>query len=97
MRINGFQDISSILESFNVGRPFREAPVKQGHNVDSSVSLSSFAQLMKTAQRQTVQGAKEREGRVAELMNQARSGTLKVDVSKLAEKLLSSSVINLGD
>jgi anti-sigma28 factor (negative regulator of flagellin synthesis) len=61
----------------------------------SSVSLSSFAEVLQSFQRTSAQAAKSRSDRVEQLADQAASGNLNVDVMKLASKLIDLNAINL--
>ena len=95
MRIDNFQNIPAILESLKVSGSSKTSLGRNEKNPSSSVTLSSFAETVKVFQRQAAQGEKSRAARVAELSLQEKSGTLKVDVSKLAEKLVDLNVMNL--
>ena len=96
MRINGFQNIPAILQSFQAGKSSQAAPASGGAS-DSEVSLSSFAEILQTLQRQVAKEAQARDVRVAELGQQIQSGQFNVDTTKIAEKLMNLGVLDIKD
>ena len=95
MRIDSFQNIPSILESFKVDRASSSNSGNEAANEVSSVSLSSFAEILKATQRRTAVEAQARSVRVEQLSKLLQSGNFKVDSMKLAEKLISSRIIDV--
>ena len=95
MRIDGFQNIPSILESFKADKTSSANPGNEVANEVSSVTLSSFAEILKATQRRTAVEAQARNLRVEQLSNQVQSGNFKMDPMKLAERLLNSRIIDI--
>jgi flagellar biosynthesis anti-sigma factor FlgM len=93
MRIDGFQNIPAILQSFKTEKTQNSNSESDGAS-SSSVSLSSFAEVLQSVQRQSAQSTKVRSARVDELSQQAQSGNLTVDVAKLAASLINLQVID---
>ena len=93
MRIDGFQNIPAVLQSFKIDKSLKSNPDNES-TPSSSVSLSSFAEVLQSLQRTSAQGAKVRSARVEELAQQAESGNLSVDVVKLANSLIDYQVID---
>lgn len=92
MKIDGFQNIPAILQSFQ-----KSALPSEKSEVDSpssSVSLSSFAEVLQSLQRQSAQTSQARAGKVDQLAQQVQSGNYQVDLNKLASKLVESNIID---
>ncbi len=92
MRIDGFQNIPAVLQSLKVDQPPKSAP--ENESGSSSVSLSSFAEVLQSLQRESAQTTKIRSAKVEQLAQQAQTGKLSVDLEKLASTLVSSHVID---
>ena len=94
MRINGFQNIPAVLQSFQGDKSLK--PLSEtGPESSSSVSLSSFAEVLQTLQRTSAQETKSRSNRVEKLAGQVASGNLPVDMMKLASRLVDLQVIDI--
>lgn len=93
MRIDGFQNVPALLQSFRADKSLQSNSDKEPAT-STSVSLSSFAEVLQSLQRSSAQGAKVRSSRVEELAQQAESGELSVDVVKLATSLIDLQVID---
>jgi flagellar biosynthesis anti-sigma factor FlgM len=92
MKIDGFQNIPAILQSYpkttsSISKSEIETP-------SSSVSLSSFAEVLQSLQRQSAQIAQSRVGKVDQLAQQAQTGNYQVDVNKLAAKIVESNIVD---
>jgi flagellar biosynthesis anti-sigma factor FlgM len=92
MKIDGFQNIPAILQSY----PKSTASTSKSEieSPSSSVSLSSFAEVLQSLQRQSAQIAQSSSGKVDQLAQQVQSGNYKVDVNKLAAKIVESNIID---
>jgi flagellar biosynthesis anti-sigma factor FlgM len=93
MRIDGFQNIPAVLQSLQTDKQSKANPESES-SPSSSVSLSSFAEVLQSLQRDSAQAAKTRSARVDQLAQQAQNGKLSVDLEKLATNLVSSQVID---
>jgi len=93
MRIDGFQNIPALLQSFKVDKSLKPQSGNEKEN-SSSVSLSSFAEVLQSLQRTSAQAAESRSSRVEQLAGQVASGNLSVDVMKLASRLVDLQVID---
>jgi flagellar biosynthesis anti-sigma factor FlgM len=93
MRIDGFQNIPALLHSSKVDKTVKPLSGNEAER-SSSVSLSSFAEVLQSLQRTSAQAAKSRSGRVEQLADQVASGNLPVDAMKLASRLVDLQVID---
>ena len=93
MRIDGFQNIPSILQSFKPDKSVNSNPENETSS-SSSVSLSSFGEVLQSLQRESAQSTRLRSARVEQLTKDAQSGDLEVDMVKLATSLINSRVID---
>jgi flagellar biosynthesis anti-sigma factor FlgM len=93
MRIDGFQNIPAILQSFKADKSTKSNSGNDEGD-SSSVSLSSFGEILQSLQRESAQADKTRNARVDQISQQVQSGNFAVDAEKLAAKLLDLSVIN---
>lgn len=94
MRIDGFQNIPSILQSFQSSPPPKTEPQNEAGQSAASVSLSSFAEVLQNLQREAAQAAVIRNDKVEQLSQQAQNGKLSVDLDQLASKLVDAQVVN---
>jgi flagellar biosynthesis anti-sigma factor FlgM len=94
MRIDGFQNIPALLHSSKADKTIRSQSGNENDS-SSSVSLSSFAEVLQSLQRTSAQAAKSRSNRVEQLADQAASGNLSVDTMKLATRLVDLQVIDI--
>ena len=92
MRIDAFQNIPAVLQSFGADQAAKVGADK-GAPAASSVSLSSFAEVMQSLQRESLQASQVRGARVEELTKQEDSGKLSVNIEKLAQNLVEADVI----
>ena len=92
MRIDGFQNIPPILQSFKTDK--LQKPTSETEGASSSVSLSSFPEVLQTVQRQSAQSATARGARVDELAHEVQSGKFSVDAKELASKLVDLQIID---
>lgn len=94
MRIDGFQNIPALLQSIRVDKTLKTNSASEPADSSPTVSLSSFAEVLQSLQRESVQSAKARSNRVEQLADQAQSGNLKVDLEKIAAKLVDLQVVD---
>ncbi|HJT23783.1 MAG TPA: flagellar biosynthesis anti-sigma factor FlgM [bacterium] len=94
MRIDGFQNIPAVLQSLKSGPAPKTGSQNETVGGATSVSLSSFAEVLQNLQREAAQAAAVRNEKVEQLSQQVQSGKLSVDLGKLASKLVESQVIN---
>ena len=94
MRIDGFQNIPALLQSFRADKSLKSNSANDPASSSSSVSLSSFGEVLQSLQRESAQTAKLRSTHVDQLAKDAQSGDLNVDVVKLAATLVDLQVIN---
>ena len=94
MRIDGFQNIPAVLQSFKVDENLKSNSGNGADSPSSSVSLSSFGEVLQSLQRESAQSLKSRAAHVDHLTQQNQSGDVSVDIGKLAAKLVDSQVIN---
>lgn len=93
MRIDGFQNIPAILQSFNnTGSP-KTSSGNEAAAPASSVSLSAFAEVLQKLQRESANAAGTRAAKVDNLAQQVQTGNLNVNLEKLASKLVENQVI----
>jgi flagellar biosynthesis anti-sigma factor FlgM len=95
MRIDGFQNIPAILQSFKTNKSTQSSSGANETETSSSVSLSSFAGVLQSLQRESTQADKARHSNVERLAQQEASGGVPVDTQKIAEKLLDAGVLDL--
>jgi flagellar biosynthesis anti-sigma factor FlgM len=93
MKIDGFQNIPAILQTFKTSKAASQNLGSETNN-SSSVSFSSFAEVLQTVQRQSAQAMAERSSKVEDLAQKVQAGKYSVDVDKLAASLVESRVIN---
>jgi flagellar biosynthesis anti-sigma factor FlgM len=93
MRIDGSQHINipSILQTLKS----KNDPSQQDQPVTShSVALSTFAETLKSLQRQANASEKARAGKVEKLSQQEQNGKLSVNYEKLAGVLVDHQIID---
>lgn len=93
MRIGGFQNIPAVLQSLSTDKQTNSNPESKA-SPSSSVSLSTFGEVLQSLQRDLAQTAKTRSAKVDQLAQQEQTGKLSVDLEKLASSLVSSQVID---
>jgi flagellar biosynthesis anti-sigma factor FlgM len=94
MKINGFQNIPSVLQTLKSNRT--TASESLAATPKPAVAFSSFAETLQNLQRASAQAAQARQPRVDELVKQEAAGTLKVDLSKVAARLVDLNVVDMG-
>lgn len=94
MRIDGFQNIPAILQSFKADKSSKSTSGNGDSESSSSVSLSSFAGVLQSLQRESAHTDKAKGARVEQLAQQETAGNLPVDAGKIAAQLVDSQVIN---
>ena len=94
MRIDGFQNIPALLQSFKADKSLKSNPESDQPLASANVSLSSFAEVLQSLQRESTQMAKLRSAKVDQLTKDEQSGDLTVDVVKLANSLVDLHVID---
>lgn len=97
MRIDGFQNIPSVLQSLKAGRASAETSSIEKNHEYSSVKLSAFGSVLQNLQREAVAQTKIRESRVNSLADAVQNGSLKMDMNKLAERLIDLQVVDFKD
>lgn len=93
MRIDQFQNVPSVLQTFKTEKS-PNLHSTEDKKPDTSVSLSSFGEVLQSLQRQSVQSSDVRAGRVEDLKNQVQSPNFKIDHSHLASQLIDSNIID---
>ena len=94
MRIDGFQNIPSVLQSLG-SNASGKTEQSQGTNASAAeVSLSSFAEIFQSIQRDSLQASQANVARVEQLAQQESQGKLSVNLDKLAASLVDSNVID---
>ena len=93
MRIDSFQNIPAVLQSYKPDKTSKSTSA-ENNTSSSSVSLSSFGEVLQSLQRQSNQAVQGRSIRLEELAQQAQSGNLSVDHQKLAANLINSNVVD---
>jgi flagellar biosynthesis anti-sigma factor FlgM len=92
MKIDGFQNIPAILQSFQkITHPSQRS---EAESSSSSVSLSSFGEVLQSLQRQSAQASQANANKVEQLTQQIQTGKYQVDLNKLAAKLVESNIID---
>ena len=94
MRIDGFQNIPALLQSFKTDKSLKSNPDSEITTSSTSVSLSSFGEVLQSLQRDTAQSTRLRSAHVEQLAKDAQSGELSVDMVKLATSLVNLQVID---
>ena len=94
MRIDGFQNIPAVLQSFQSSSSPQTGSANNANGSAASVSLSSFAETLQNLQRDAAQAEAHRHGKVERLAQQAQNGGLSVDLEKLASNLVDAQVVN---
>jgi anti-sigma28 factor (negative regulator of flagellin synthesis) len=94
MRIDNFQNIPAVLQSFGASSAGKTEQSNKPDNAASSVSLSSFAEVLQSLQRDSLQVSQSNLARVEQLAKQEEAGKLTVNVNKLASSLVESNVID---
>ena len=94
MRINSFQNIPSVLQSYGASGAGKTEQTSAQNNSASSVSLSSFAETLQALQRESLQVSQANLAKVDQLAQQESAGKLNVDFTKLASSLVESNVID---
>lgn len=95
MRIEGFQNIPDLLSAHAPGRS--GLPATPAGARGDSVSLSSFAETLRSVQRHRAGEAGGRADRVDALVQAARDGGLAVDLDRLAERIVDLHLIDLRE
>lgn len=94
MRIDGFQNIPSVLQSYGTSGTGKSEQTQGAGSPASSVELSSFAEIFQSIQRDSLQASQANLNRVEQLAQQESSGKLSVNLDKLAASLVQSNVID---
>lgn len=94
MRIGDFQNIPSVLQSYEATASGKPQQTQGSNTPSSSVSLSSFAEIFQSIQRDSLQASQANVTRVEQFAQQEASGKLTVNLDKLAENLVQSNVID---
>ncbi len=94
MKINGFQNIPSVLQNLKAAPSVANESTAPASK--PSVAFSSFAETLQSLQRASAQAAQARQPRVEELIRQEQAGTLKPDLSKIAARLVELNVVDMG-
>ena len=94
MKVNGFQNIPAVLQSLRTEKSMKSV-IDGGRGEDSSVSLSSFGEVLQSLQREAAKGASSRNIHVENLSHQEKAGGLSVDLDRLASRLVDLNVLDL--
>jgi flagellar biosynthesis anti-sigma factor FlgM len=95
MRIDGFINIPSVLQSMKPSSTPSAGSQSHASEDSSSVKLSSFGSVLQSVQREAAAQGKLREAKVAEITQSVQNGTLKMNMEKLAAQLIDLQVIDL--
>jgi len=95
MRIDGFQNIPSVLQSYGTSGAGTTDQNQNSNSPSASVSLSSFAEIFQSIQRDSLQASQANVSRVEQLAQQESAGKLSVNIEKLASSLVESNVIDV--
>jgi anti-sigma28 factor (negative regulator of flagellin synthesis) len=94
MRIDNFQNIPSVLQSYGASGAGQTQQTGKKNEPASSVSLSAFAEIFQSIQRDSLQVSQANLARVEQLAQQEAAGKLTVNVQKLASSLVESNIID---
>lgn len=94
MRIDGFQNIPDLLASS--GAPARSRSPLSGREA-GEVSFSDFGKVLRSVQRHQQAQEGTRSGRVQALHQALEQGSFKVDLDRLAARLVDLHVLDLGE
>ena len=94
MRIDGFQNIPAVLQSFGNSGAEKTEQSKGTNGPASEVSLSSFAEIFQSIQRDSLAASQANVARVEQLAQQESQGKLSVNIEKLAASLIDTNVID---
>jgi len=94
MRIDGFQNIPSVLQSYGSSSSGKTEQSDAKNDSASAVSLSSFAEVFQSIQRESLQVSQANLARVEQLAQQEQAGKLNVNIDKLASSLVEANVID---
>ena len=97
MRIDGFQDIPAVLQSLKTSRSSPTVSSTDPATESSSLKLSSFGSVLQSVQRDVAAQAKLREAKVDAVSDAVQNGTLKMDLERLAARLVDLQVIDFRD
>lgn len=93
MRIDSFQNIPAVLQSLNSEKILKTDLRKEAASLGTSVSLSSFAEVLQNLQRESANAAGARAVKVDNMAQQVQTGKLNVNLDKLASSLVENQVI----
>jgi flagellar biosynthesis anti-sigma factor FlgM len=93
MKIQGFQNIPSVLQTFKKDIATSEGTTQS--TAGSSVTLSTFAETLQSLQRSNAQAAQSRQDKVNDLQAQEKAGTLTPNLGRIAQKLQELNVIDM--
>jgi flagellar biosynthesis anti-sigma factor FlgM len=85
MRINGFQNIPSVLQTFETKELSQASTPASSSN--TSVTLSLFAETLKQLQREAVQQSTTHQTKIQQMAHQIETGTFQMQYDKLAQQL----------
>ena len=97
MRIDGFQNIPALLQSYKADSGTGSSPGNGTEGPASSVSLSSFGEILQSLQRESAHSAKARAAHVDRLAQKNQSGGATVDIDKLASSLVDLQIVDAQD
>ena len=97
MRIDGFQNIPAVLQSLKAGQSSNVGNPSEPLNETSTVNLTSFGSILQSLQREAVAQVKTREAKVNELANAVENGTLRMNLDRLAARMMDLQVIDFKD
>jgi flagellar biosynthesis anti-sigma factor FlgM len=94
MRIDGFQNIPAVLQMLKAGRVSHSNASAEATNDSSSVNLSSFGSILQSVQRDAAAKIKAREAQVNAIADAVSNGSLKMDLERLAAKMVDLQIID---
>ncbi len=97
MRIDGFQNIPAVLQSLKAGQVSDTNGSSGPSGESSTVNLTSFGSILQSLQRDAAARESVREMKVSQLSDAVQGGTLKVDMNRLASRLVELQVVDFKD
>lgn len=94
MRIDGFQNIPAILQTFKADKS-KGLNSENSNSPSTSVSFSSFAEIFQSIQRESAKQETQQSAKVEQLAQLVQSGKFTIDANKLAARLLDMKIIDI--
>ncbi len=94
MRIDGFQSIPAVLQTFKSDKSKSILP-EPSNSQSSSVSFSSFAEVFQSIHREVLKQEAAQNAKVEQLSQLVQTGKFAIDANKLAARLIDMKIIDL--